>query len=312
MYLLTYLLRRLCYALFVLLGSTSLVFILFNVMVDDPAMMLLGKYASKEAAAQLAHQMGLDQPWYVQYLSILKSAFTFDFGYSWTSKQHILSLLKQGALASLSISLPAFVIGNGLVIATALWMTQYRKTIFDQLLVTFCVMMASLSVLVYILFGQAVFAYKLGWFEITGYENSFPGCIPYVLLPTIIGVFVYFCYHYRFYRTMMLDEIGQDYVRTAHAKGLPISLVFRRHVLRNVWIPIISGYIRDVPCLIFGSVVIENFFCIPGLGSLILDAITCCDFPTIKAATMVSTVLSVLCHMVGDLLYTLADPRVKV
>ena len=307
-----FLLKRLLYAFLVIIGATFMVFIMFNVMVEDPARLLLGKYATPEAAATLAHQLGLDKPWYLQYWDIILSAFTFDFGYSWSSNQKILPILKDGAMVSLTISLPAFIIANTLVIAISLWMTKYRQTILDKLLVTFCIVTTSVSALIYILLSQGFFAYKLGLFEITGYEHGFPYCIPYILLPTIIGVMLHFCYSYRFYRTIMLDEIYQDYVRTARAKGLPEDTILFKHVLRNVMIPIITNFVKDIPSLIFGSVLIENFFCIPGLGNLVVNAINCCDFPTIKAATVVSAILSVLFNIIGDILYTLVDPRVKL
>ncbi|HLP34868.1 MAG TPA: ABC transporter permease [Amoebophilaceae bacterium] len=307
-----YLFRRLLYALLVIVGATFMVFFLFNVIVEDPTVVLLGKYATPKAMAALAHQLGLDRPWYIQYWDILKSAFTFDFGYSWSSKQDILRIFKEGALVSLTVTLPAFILGNILVVSVALWMTKYRGTILDRLLVVFCIVMTSISALVYILVGQGVFAYKLGLFEITGYENGFPYFVPYILLPTLIQVLLHFCYTYRFYRTIMLDEIYQDYVRTARAKGLEESVVLFKHVLKNVLIPIITTFVKDIPGLIFGSVLIENFFGIPGLGNLVVNAMNCADFPTIKATTVVAAVLSIVFSIIGDILYTLVDPRIKL
>lgn len=307
-----YLLRRLLYALLVIVGATFMVFFLFNVIVEDPTVVLLGKYATPKAMTALAHQLGLDRPWYIQYWDILKSAFTFDFGYSWSSKQDIFKIFKEGALVSLTVTLPAFVLSNILVVSVALWMTKYRGTIWDRLLVLFCIVMTSISALVYILVGQGVFAYKLGLFEITGYDHGFPYFIPYILLPTLIQVLLNFCYTYRFYRTIMLDEIYQDYVRTARAKGLEENVVLFKHVLKNVLIPIITTLVKDIPGLIFGSVLIENFFGIPGLGNLVVNAMNCADFPTIKAATVVAAVLSIVFSIIGDVLYTLVDPRIKL
>ncbi len=289
-----------------------MVFFLFNVIVEDPTVVLLGKYATPKAMTALAHQLGLDRPWYIQYWDILKSAFTFDFGYSWSSKQDIFKIFKEGALVSLTVTLPAFVLSNILVVSVALWMTKYRGTIWDRLLVLFCIVMTSISALVYILVGQGVFAYKLGLFEITGYDHGFPYFIPYILLPTLIQVLLNFCYTYRFYRTIMLDEIYQDYVRTARAKGLEENVVLFKHVLKNVLIPIITTLVKDIPGLIFGSVLIENFFGIPGLGNLVVNAMNCADFPTIKAATVVAAVLSIVFSIIGDVLYTLVDPRIKL
>ena len=288
-----------------------MIFIIFNLVVEDPTAILLGKYATPQAMAALSHKLGLDRAWYIQYWDIFKSAFTFNFGYAWSSKQHILTLFQKGALVSLTVTFPAFLIGNVLVISVALWMTKYRETIWDKLLVTFCITMTSISVLVYILIGQGLFAYKLDLFEITGYESGLAS-IPYIILPTIIQVWLHFCYYYRFYRTVMLDEIYQDYVRTIRAKGLKERIVLFKHVLKNVMVPIITTLVADMPSLIFGSVLIENFFCIPGLGNVVMNAIHCCDFPTIQAATVVAAVLSVLFNIIGDILYTLVDPRIKL
>ncbi|TDG95567.1 ABC transporter permease [Cardinium endosymbiont of Culicoides punctatus] len=307
-----YLFRRFLYAFLVIVGATFMIFLIFNIVVGDPTVVLLGKYATPQAMAALSEELGLNRPWYIQYWDVLKSAFTFDFGYSWNSKQNILKIFQEGGLISLTVTFPAFIIGNALVISVALWMTKYRATLWDRLLVTFCIVMTSISALVYILIGQGVFAYQLGLFPITGYDNGFINCIPYIVLPTIIKVLLHFCYQYRFYRTIMLDEIYQDYVRTARAKGLQEQVVLFKHILKNVMIPIITSLVKDMPSLIFGSVLIENFFGIPGLGNVVINAINCCDFPTIKAATIVSAVLSVLFNILGDMLYTLVDPRIKL
>lgn len=307
-----YLLRRLLSAFLVIVGATFMVFVMFNVVVGDPTAVLIGKYATPEAMAALSHKLGLDRPWYIQYWEIVQSAFTFNFGYSWSSQQNILKILQEGAWVSLTVTLPAFFIGNALLISVSLWMTKYRGTIWDRFLVTWCIIMTSISSLVYILIGQGVFAYKFSLFEITGYEHGFLNCIPYIVLPTIIQVLLNFCYYYRLYRTIMLDEIYQDYVRTARAKGLEEQVVLFKHVLKNVMVPIITTLVKEIPTLIFGSVVIESFFGIPGLGNLVINAIHCCDFPTIKAATVVAAVLSVLFSIIGDVLYTLVDPRIKL
>ncbi|WP_243518417.1 MULTISPECIES: ABC transporter permease [unclassified Candidatus Cardinium] len=307
-----YFLRRLFYALSVIVGATLLVFCIFNVVVGDPTAVLLGKYATPQAMASLSHQLGLDRPWYIQYWELLKSAFTFNFGHSWSTKQAILRTFQTGSLVSLTVTLPSFLIGNGLVIWVALWMTQYRGTIWDRLLVTSCIIMTSISVLVYILVGQVFLGCRLRLFPIMGYKNGLFNCVPYIILPTIILVLLHFGYSYRFYRTIMLDEVYQDYVRTARAKGLEEKMVLFKHVFKNVMVPIITTFVKDLPTLLFGYVVIENFFGIPGLGNVVIDAISCCDFPTIKAATIMAAVLSVLCNVVGDLLYTLVDPRIKL
>ena len=181
-----YTIRRLLYGLLVLIGATLLIFIIFNIVIGDPTPVLLGKYATAKEMAILRHELGLDRPFAIQYLDILKSAFTFDFGQSWSTKQSILELLKGGSIVSLTVSLPAFMIGHLLVIATALLMAKFRGKAADKILVISCIVMTSISILVYIIGGQFFLAYKWGLFEITGYEEGFPDCLPYILLPTII------------------------------------------------------------------------------------------------------------------------------
>lgn len=312
MNLLFYILKRLLYAFWVIVGVTLMVFVIFHVAMPDPSASLLGKYATADTMAALRHKLGLDRPWYMQYKEILQSAFTFNFGYSWHSKQEIFKILRKGAWVSLTLELPAFLLGNGLVIGVALWMTQYRGSIWDRLLVVFCIVMNSISFLVYILVGQFFLAYKCGFFDITGYEYGFPACLPYIILPTIITLLYIFCYEYRFYRTIMLNEVYQDYVRTARAKGLSEQVVLYKHVLKNVMVPIITTFVKEIPPLMFGSVLIESFFSMPGLGNVVLNAIHCSDFPTIKAAAVVAAVFSVCCTVIGDILYTIADPRMKL
>ncbi|AWN81961.1 ABC transporter permease [Candidatus Cardinium hertigii] len=307
-----YIFRRLRYALAIVVGATLMIFVLFNVVVEDPTLVLLGKYATPQAMEALRHELGLNNPWYVQYWEILQSAFTFNFGYSWASKQNIIKIFQQGIAGSLSVTLPAFVLGNVLTISFALWMTQYRGSIWDRFFLSFSTAMSCIPILLYILMGQWFFAYKLGLFEITGYEKGLLACIPYIMLPTLIMVFMHFCYDYRFYRTIMLDEIYQDYVRTARAKGLSEKVILFKHVLKNVMVPIITHLIQAIPSLLFGSILIENFFGIPGLGNVIQHALHTCDLPMLKATTVVAAIVRIVCNIVGDILYKLVDPRVKL
>ena len=312
MNLLNYIIRRLLYAVFVLIGATLFIFLIFNVIGGDPTAVLLGKYATAQEMATLKHELGLDRPFLIQYLDILKSAFTFDFGQSWSTKQPIGEMLKRGAMVSLTICFPAFVVGHVLAISTSLLMAKFRGMLGDKILVIFCVIMTSISILLYIIAGQFFLAYKWDFFELTGYEEGFPDCFPYILLPNVILIVLHFCYELRFYRTMVLDEIYQDYVRTARAKGLSTYKVLFKHVLKNIMIPIITIIVRDLPVMLFGSVLIENFFSIPGLGNAAIHAMHCSDFPTMKAITILSAVVSILFSMLGDLLYTLVDPRIKI
>lgn len=307
-----YIIRRLLYVIPVLLGVCLIIFVLFNLVSPDPTLIMLGKHASLAQMEDLRRELGLDRSWFLQYLDVVKSAFTFDFGRSWSTKQEIIEMIKAGAIPSLTLSLPAFVLSTVISISISLLVAFFRGTIVDRATVFLCVTMMSISSLAYILFGQWFFAFYLGWFEISGYEFGFPNFIPYVLLPVIIWVMLGIGPDVRFYRTIILDEIYQDYVRTARAKGLGEKMILFKHVLKNAMIPIITYVIIQIPFLILGALLLESFFSIPGLGGITLNAIMSSDFPVIKAMTILSSVAYILFSVLTDVLYTLVDPRVRL
>ena len=277
-----YIIRRLLYAVPILVGVTLVIFVLFHVTAGDPTLILLGKYATLQQMAELRHELGIDKPLLLQYLDTLKATFTLQFGRSWSTNQPIAQMIQVGAYASLTLSIPAFVLASLLAIAMALLAAFFRDTLLDRSLVVISVIMMSISVLAYILFGQWLFAYKLGWFEIAGYEYGFPDFLPYVVLPAMIWIVLSIGPDVRFYRTIILDEVHQDYVRTARAKGLANRTILFKHVLKNAMIPIITNLVTQIPALILGALLIENFFGIPGLGNITLQAINSSDFPVIK------------------------------
>tara|TARA_R110002072_G_scaffold534_3_gene3684 strand:+ start:56172 stop:57092 length:921 start_codon:yes stop_codon:yes gene_type:complete len=304
--------RRLLYVIPVLLGVCAIVFVLFNLVSPDPTLIMLGKHASVKQMAELRAELGLDRPMLEQYFDIVKSAFTFDFGRSWTTKQEISEMIKAGAIPSLTVTLPAFVFSTILSIAISLLVAFYRGKAIDKVVVFACVALMSISSLAYILFGQYVFAFKLGLFEISGYDAGFPYFIPYVLLPILIIVIISVGPDVRFYRTVVLDEVYQDYVRTARAKGLGEKKILFKHVLKNALIPIITFVVIRIPFLILGALLIESFFSIPGLGGITLNAINSSDFPVIRAMTVLSAVAYIIFTVITDVLYTLVDPRVRL
>ena len=307
-----YIFRRLLYVIPVLLGVCFLIFVLFNLVSPDPALVMLGKHATAKQVAELRVELGLDRPWPLQYLDIVKSAFTFDFGRSWSSKQAISEIIKQGAIPSLTLSLPAFIISTICSISISLLVAFYRGRWPDKAVVVLMVSLMSISSLAYILFGQWFFAFKLGWFEISGYDSGFPYFIPYVILPVIIWVVLTIGPDVRFYRTIMLDEMYQDYVRTARAKGLGEKKILFKHVLKNSMISVITYVIIQLPFLILGALLLESFFSIPGLGGITLDAINSSDFPVIRAMTVLSAVAYIVFSVITDVLYTFVDPRVRL
>lgn len=307
-----YIIRRLLYLIPVLFGVSFIIFVLFNLVSGDPSAVLLGKNATARQIEELREQLGLNKPLLDQYFDVVKSAFTFDFGRSWATKQEITYMIKQGAYPSLCLTIPAFVIATVLSLIISLMVAFYRGKGIDLFIRILCIAGVSISALAYILFFQYFFAYKLGWFEISGFEYGFPDFVPYIALPAIIWIILSLGPDVRFFRTIMLDEIYQDYVRTARAKGLSEITVLLKHVLRNAMIPIITYVVIQIPSLILGALLLENFFSIPGLGGITLNALNSSDFPVIKAMAILSSVLYIVLSLVTDILYTLADPRVKL
>ena len=307
-----YIARRTLYIIPVILGVTFLIFVLFNVVAGDPAPLLLGRHATPSQIAELHHQLGLDKSLFSQYLDIVKSAFTFDFGRSWSTKQEISQIILKGAGPSLSISLPAFIIATIVSISISLIAAFYRGKKIDLFVRFFCIAGMSISSMAYILFFQKVLAFKLGWFEISGYEFGFPEMIPFILLPILIDIVLSVGPDVRFYRTVILDEVYQDYVRTARAKGLSEVKILFKHVLKNAMIPIITYVIIQLPFLILGALLLESFFSIPGLGGITLNALNSSDFPVIKAMAVLSAVAYIIFSLLTDVLYTLVDPRVRL
>ncbi len=307
-----YILRRLLYTIPVVLGVSFIIFVLFNLVSGDPTALLLGKNATAKQMIELREQLGLNKPLWAQYVDVVKSAFTFDFGRSWQSKQEIMHMIRMGAYPSLVLSIPAFAISTILSILISLVVAYYRGKGIDLFIRVMCIAGMSISSLVYILVFQWYFAYHLGWFEISGFEEGFPNFIPYIALPAIIWIVLSLGPDVRFFRTVILDEIYQDYVRTARAKGLGEKTILLKHVLRNAMIPIITYVVIQLPFLILGALLLESFFGIPGLGGMTLNALNSSDFPVVKAMAILSSVAYILFGLLTDILYTVADPRVKL
>ncbi|MBD66121.1 MAG: peptide ABC transporter permease [Halobacteriovoraceae bacterium] len=308
----SYIIRRALYMIPVLLGVCFIIFFLFNVVSGDPTAILLGKHASAEQMAELRDQLGLNKSLLMQYFDVVKSAFTFDFGRSWATKQQISTMIINGAIPSLTLTVPAFIISTFTSIIFALIVAYYRGKGIDLVIRITCIAMMSISSLAYILMFQHLLAFKWGLFEISGYEYGFPNFMYFVSLPILIWVILTLGPDIRFYRTLILDEIYQDYVRTARAKGLSEKVILLKHVLRNAMIPIITYTVVQIPFLIMGSLLLESFFSIPGLGSIIVDAINASDFPVLKAMTILTAIAYVLFTLLQDVIYTVVDPRVKL
>lgn len=309
---LVYIIRKLLSAIPTVFGIALIIFFLFNMVGGDPALMMVGKHATAQQLAELRHEYGLDQSLFMQFLGFLKQIVTFDFGRSYASKQLISTMIWNGIGPSLSLAIPAFTITTLLAVAIGLLVAYFRGKWIDKVVVIICVFGMSLPSLAYILFGQYVLAYKMKWFPISGYDYDWSERFQYLLMPSIIWIFVSLGFDVRFFRTAILEETGQDYVRTARAKGLTEPKIYFKHVLKNSMVPIVTNVVIEIPLLITGSLLLENFFGIPGLGSITIDALHNSDFPVIKAMTTVESLLFILGTILTDVIYTLVDPRVSV
>ncbi len=305
-----YVARRILYTLPILFGVALITFIIFHVVGGDPILALAGKHATPDELALLRQQYGFDRPLPIQFLRYLVQIVTFDFERSFQTNQTIGRMLADGAFVSLSLALPAFILSLIISVSLSLAAAAARRGILDRAIVVFSVLGMSLSILAYILFGQYFLAFKLGWFPISGYEDGLFERVQYLALPWIILITVSVGYDVRFFRTVFLEEMSKDYVRTALAKGASRFRVLFLHVLRNAMIPIITRVVIYIPFLFQGSLLLEAFFGIPGLGSMTINAYNNADWPVVKATTFLGALLFVVFNLISDLLYAKADPRV--
>lgn len=322
-----YLFRRLLYNIPVFLGIILLV--MLSLRVRDPVSGLMGKSKTPEAIVAFRAQLGLDQPFHVQYRRFVKQLATGDFSEaSWTQPSVTVGELMSRSIGpSLALTVPALFLTTIISISIALMSAWYRGQWIDKALVISAVMGMSISFLVYIVFGQYLFAAWLneaaGWtpFAISGYEAldwSNPGewffkhWPHFCLLPVLISVVVAMGYDTRFYRAVMVEESGRDYITTARAKGASQPKVMFVHMLKNAMIPIITRVVITLPFLITGSFLLEVYFSIPGMGKQLLSAVTDGDFPVVQAFSAVFAAIYIASNLLTDVMYALVDPRVRL
>lgn len=306
-----FILRRVFYSIPVILGVAFITLMLFDVAGGDPCLVKLGKNPSVEEVNLCHAQLGLDDPLPLQYLEFLRQTVMFDFGDSWSHDTPVRTIFARGLGPTLSLSVPAFLIGSAIAVVLAILVAFFRGTLIDRVVTAGAIAGISVSSLIYILVGQWLLADQLKLFPIWGYEYGF-GAITFLALPVTIWVLLTVGTDVRYFRTVALEEIGQDYVRTARAKGLAERQVLFKHVLKNCSVPIITRMTIIVPFLITGSFLMEIFFGIPGLGSTLYTAITNSDLPVVKALTMVGSVLYIIFNIVADVLYASLDPRIRL
>jgi peptide/nickel transport system permease protein len=322
---LTYIIRRLLYAIPILIGVNLLTFALFF-MVNTPDQMArvqLGeKHVSEADIEQWKADRGYNKPLFFNTQPDSDGVLTdtiffdksikllaFEFGKS-DEGRSIGADIKERMWPSLAVSIPTFIVGILVNICIALLVVMFRATSFEVAAMAFCVMLLSISPVFYVIGGQFFFAKLWSLVPISGYLPTEPW--RFIILPVIVGVIAGIGAGTRLYRTVFVEEANKDYIRTARAKGVPELTVLFRHLLPNGMIPVLTSVVVIIPSLFMGSLLVESFFGIPGLGSYTLDAINAQDFAIVRSMVFLGSVLYIIGLLLTDISYTLVDPRVKL
>ena len=306
-----YLIRRLWQMIPTLIGVVLLVFFLFKYFGGDPAEILGGMNATPAQIDVIRDQLGLNRPVWEQLAIFFKQIVSFEWGKSWATQESVSSLFASRLPATLTVMVPILILDVLLAIPFALLVAYVRGSLTDRSIMVLSTVALSISFLVYVIVGQYVFAFQLGWFPVQGWSDKLlTNLLVFTPLPVLLAVMVGLAPQTRLYRTFFLDEIGQDYVRTARAKGMTETTVLLKHVMRNALIPILTNVAVALPGIFVGSFLIETFFSIPGLGREVLLAVNRSDYPVIQAVTIYIAVITMFVNLLTDVLYKLVDPRV--
>ena len=307
-------LRTVAHGLLLILGVTFISFLLMVWFGPDQTYTLIGKNASAEQIAELRHELGYDQPFLVRYADFLVDLSTLDLGASNSSGERVGRLLARTTPVTLALMLPGFLLGNLLGVALGLASARRRGEWGDRLISGLSVVGMSISFLVIIIALQVLLStpYGLDLFPVRGWQVSdLPSYLRYVSVPTLALLLVTLGYNTRFYRAVFVEEIGRDHIRTAHAFGAAPAVILWKHVLKNSLVPIITRFLFSIPLVVIsGSLLIETYFGIPGVGKVTFEAITNGDQPVLKAVVALTAVVFVLIQLAADVLYRLVDPRV--
>ena len=304
---LRYALKRLLHIVPTLFGVTLLTFVLFDIVSPSPALIALGKNATKEAIEAYDKTHGYDKPLAVQYARYVAALCRGDMGYSLEYRQPVARVLREGAWVSLSLTVPLLLIGTFIALMTGLACAAYAGRGLDRATLAVTTVIMSVNYVIWVTAGQYLFAFRLKLFPIWGFENW-----TYLLLPVLIGVLSGIGGDTRLYRTLILDEIRRPHVRTAIAKGLSPARVLLRHVLRNSLVTVVTNISLSVPFLFVGSILLESFYGIPGLGGLGLNAVNSSDYAMVRAVVIIGALLYQISNLLGDLAVAWLDPRVRL
>ena len=306
-----YIIHRLLQVIPTTFGILLLTFLLFNVVGGSPAETLLGKNATAESIAAFNHKYGYDKPlvWATdsQFVTFVMNLAKGDLGYSIELDEPVAEVLARGVGPSLSLTVPILVCGTLIGLALALLAAAFRGKAADRWILVGSTFLMSVNYVVWVLCGQYLLAYRWGLFPIWGYASI--GCLA---LPILIGIVSSLGMDIRYYRTAILDEMYRPYVLTARAKGLSRTTILVRHILRNALIPIVTFISLSIPGLFTGSLLLESFFGIPGLGSVAINAIHSADMAVVRSVVVIGALLYQFVNLATDLLYAALDPRVRL
>lgn len=320
-----YLIRRLFFFVPIVFGVMLLTFVLFFV-VQSPeatARRVLGQKATPKSVENWLHNRGYDkpllinttpgQPWHDSlFVNQFGRLVTFDLGTSDVSGRPLREIFVQGALPSLLLTVPAFLVSLLVSVALALYLVFIRNAAVDFTATFLCVALMSVPVMVYVIFGQFFVAQVLNYFPAFGFEASGWSAPKFLLLPVALMVVSGLGADVRLFRALFLEEMGQDYIRTARAKGVSKARVLLSHVFKNGLINLITLVVASLPFLIMGSLLLENFFGIPGLGNVLVTAIQAPDFAVVQASVFLGSLMYLGGLLLTDLCYAWADPRIRL
>jgi peptide/nickel transport system permease protein len=313
---LQYSIRKLIAGIPLIIGVTLISFLLIVYFGPDQTYSLLGKNPTAEEIAELRSQLGYDQPFITRYLQYLREIATLDFGSSQANDEKVSSILARTIPVSLALSLPGFLLGNLLGVALALVAAYNRGRWLDKFIMGFAAVGMSISFLIVIIGFQILLSSSEGLdlFPVRGWDTSTPlQYLRYVTVPTLATVFVALGYNTRFYRAVIVEEMTRDHVRTARAFGIPQAQLFYKNILKNSMVPIVTRVVFSIPLIVIsGSLLLESYFGIPGIGYVTYDAIVTGDQPVLKAVVALTAVLFVVAQLLTDICYRIVDPRVSL
>jgi len=314
--LLQFAIRKLVGGIPLVLGVTFISFLLMVYFGPDKTYELLGKNPTPEQIAEVRAELGYDQPFALRYLDYLRELVTFDLGNSDSTGERVTTILQRTVPVSLALVTPGFILGNLFGVILALFAAFHRSTWVDKSIMAGAVVGMSISFLIVIIAFQILLAssYGLDLFPVRGWDiQTFGDYVAYVTVPTLATVFVALGYNTRFYRSVIVEEMTRDHVRTAKAFGVPPAKLFYKNILKNSMIPIITRIVFSIPLVVIsGSLLIETYFGIPGVGKVTYDAIMTGDQPVLKAVVGITAVLFVFAQILTDILYQAVDPRISL